>query len=61
MGVHEYLTRYRTVQASYLLKQHSVTEVSYLCGFCDSSHFIAVFKGYYGITPAEYQKTLFDK
>ena len=61
MGIHEYLMQYRTVHAAYLLKEGwGVAEVGYACGFCDSSHFIAVFKRHYGITPAEYRKASED-
>lgn len=57
MGIHEYLMKYRTVRAAYLLKEGmGVAEVGYACGFCDSSHFISVFKKHYGITPSEYRK-----
>jgi len=56
VGIHEYLTKYRILQSTYLLKEHSVTEVCYMCGFSDSSHFISVFKKHFGITPSTYKK-----
>jgi len=34
----------------------SVTEVSYVCGFCNPSHFATVFKRKKGITPSKFQK-----
>ena len=56
IGIHEYLRKYRTLQASYLLREHSVSEVCYMCGFSDCSHFISVFKTYFDCTPNEYRK-----
>lgn len=56
VGIHEYLTKYRVTQASYLLKDHTVAEVCYLCGFSDSSHFISVFKKYFDCTPVAYKR-----
>lgn len=53
--VHEYLNRYRILKATDLLKTKSVTECSYLCGFSDTSHFIAVFKKHTGATPMKYK------
>ena len=58
MGVHEYLTQYRVLMASQHLKNHSVTDVGFMCGFNDTSHFIATFKKRLGVTPKEYKKTL---
>ena len=60
IGVHEYLTSYRILMASQLLKDYSVTEVGYMCGFNDTSHFISIFKKRIGVTPKEYKKTLFN-
>lgn len=57
-GIHAYLTEYRIMQATYLLKENSVAETCYLCGFCDSSHFIAAFKKRFDITPAVYKKKI---
>ena len=56
LGIHEYLRKYRVLQASYLLSKHSVSEVSYMCGFSDCSHFISVFKSFFDCTPGEYKK-----
>ena len=56
VGIHEYLTRYRILQSTYYLKTHSVTDVCYMCGFNDCSHFITVFKKYIGVTPNAYKK-----
>ncbi len=57
VGVHEYLMQYRIMTASKLLKEHSVTETAFMCGFCDTSHFIASFKERLGMTPKEYKKS----
>ena len=57
-SVHEYLTDYRIWQASGLLREHSVADVCYMCGFSDSSHFISVFKKRMGATPMEYKREL---
>ncbi len=57
MGIHEYLTKYRILQASYLLKAHSVTETAFLCGFSESSYFISVFKKHFGCTPMAYKQS----
>ena len=58
IGVHEYLTQYRILMASQLLKDYSVTDVGFMCGFNDTSHFISTFKKRLGVTPKEYKKTL---
>ena len=57
MGIHEYLNQYRVMRATELLQSHSVTDTGYLCGFCDSAHFIAVFKKHMHVTPMNYKKT----
>lgn len=54
--IHEYLNQYRTAKAISLLQTGSVTEVGYACGFCDTSHFISIFKKYTGSTPMQYKK-----
>lgn len=56
MGVHEYLITLRLAKALELLKDRSVTEAGYMCGFSDSSHFIAVFKERFGVTPKAYKR-----
>lgn len=57
MSVHEYLNRYRILKSVELLQTHSVTETGYLCGFCDNSHFISVFKRLMGTTPMRYKSS----
>ena len=54
--IHEYLNQYRISKSLSLLKTHSITEVGYICGFCDSSHFISMFKKHTGMTPMQYKK-----
>ena len=54
--IHEYLNQYRISKSLSLLKTHTVTEVGYICGFCDNSHFISIFKKYIGTTPMQYKK-----
>jgi len=58
VGIHAYLMEYRMIQAVNLLKTHSVAEVCYMCGFCDSSHFIAAFKKRFDCTPMVYKRKL---
>ena len=58
ISVVEYLNRYRILKAISLLQDHSVTEAGYLCGFCDTSHFISVFKKHVGETPLHYVHSL---
>lgn len=58
MGIHEYLTIYRVKKAALLLERHSVSEVCYICGFSDSSHFISTFKKYFQCTPTQYKQEL---
>lgn len=54
--IHEYLNRYRVLKSLEFLKTESVTQTAYLCGFCDSSHFISIFKEHMKITPMQYKK-----
>jgi AraC-like DNA-binding protein len=37
---------------------HSIQEISYECGFCDSNHFSKVFKEFYNISPGQYRNNL---
>ncbi|MBR2435202.1 MAG: helix-turn-helix transcriptional regulator [Lentisphaeria bacterium] len=54
------LTRYRMEYAAYLLKhsESDMTEVATRCGYHYVTHFHAVFKKYYGMTPLEYKRSL---
>lgn len=56
MGVHSYLTEYRLIKSTEFLKNTTITETCYKCGFSDTSHFISVFKKRYGCTPKQYIK-----
>ena len=56
MGIHTYLTEYRVMRSAEYLKDHSIADTCYLCGFYDSSHFIAAFKKRFNCTPAVYKK-----
>lgn len=54
--VHEMLLRVRLQKASKLLYDgSSVSNAAYDCGFVNVSHFIRVFKKYFGITPSKYK------
>jgi len=56
MSIHDYLNEYRVMRSAELLKSHSIADTCYLCGFYDSSHFIAAFKKRFNCTPAVYKK-----
>lgn len=51
----EYITNLKMTQAKYLLEIQNVTEVAYELGYENISHFIALFKHKYGITPKHYK------
>ena len=55
--IHEYLNQYRILRSTEWLKDHSVSESAYACGFCDDSHFISLFKKHLKQTPLQYKKT----
>lgn len=54
----QYLTKYRMMQATLLLKEtdFTVSEVSVKCGFESASNFSKTFRKYYSCTPKEYQR-----
>lgn len=54
--IHNHLIRCRLVNSLEHLKSNSVSDVSFMCGFSDSSHFISQFKRFFGYTPMEYKK-----
>lgn len=58
MSIHTYLTEYRVMRSAEYLKDHSIADTCYLCGFYDSSHYIAAFKKRFNCTPAVYKKQL---
>jgi AraC-like DNA-binding protein len=56
---HKYLINLRLNKALQLLKnKNSVTEVGYMVGFFDQSHFTRNFKSFLGITPKQYQSAI---
>lgn len=61
MSIHAYLTEYRVICAAVFLKERSIAETCYLCGFYDSSHFISAFKKRFHCTPAVYKKQLLSQ
>jgi len=48
----------KTAMAYLLDSPYSLTEITYLCGFSDQSHFTRTFKSYLGITPSAYRSKL---
>ena len=54
VSVHSYINNLRISRAVQMLSSQSVADTATANGFCDSSHFIAVFKKSFGITPSEY-------
>lgn len=52
----EYLTNLKLSKAKDLLKHTNVTEVAFDLGYENISHFIALFKSKYSITPKQFQK-----
>ena len=56
-----YLEDRKLSQACMLLRQnYSVTDACYESGFDDYSHFIAIFKKNFGITPLKYKKNILN-
>ncbi len=57
MGVtpKEYITNLKLMKAKEMLKSQNVTEVAYDLGYDNISHFIALFKNKYGITPKQFK------
>jgi len=57
----EYIRKQKVKQAFDLMlnANHSLTEVAYLCGFSDQSHFTRTFKAYYKCTPMHFRKAMF--
>jgi AraC-like DNA-binding protein len=58
MSPKQYTTILKLEKAASLLQngQWTISEVAFKCGFADPSYFGAVFKKYFGKTPAEYKK-----
>lgn len=57
---YEYLIGIKIEKAKKLLevKERSITEICFLCGFSNLSHFSAVFKKKVGLSPMEFRKTI---
>ncbi|MCD8330420.1 MAG: AraC family transcriptional regulator [Lachnospiraceae bacterium] len=58
MTINQYLTQVRMEQAKKYLKntRYSLTEVSRMVGYQDSSYFGRIFKKTYQLTPIEYRE-----
>lgn len=54
----DYIRKLRIEKAGHLLSEskHSLSEIAYLTGFSDQSHFNRIFKKYTGLNPKEYRK-----
>jgi AraC-like DNA-binding protein len=52
----EYLTNLKLSKAKDMIRNASVTETAFELGYENISHFIALFKNKYGITPKQYKK-----
>lgn len=59
-SIGEYVRKLKVTKSLSLLpvKQHSLSSISFECGFADQSHFIRCFKEYTGISPLAYRKLL---
>lgn len=55
---YEFLLDIKLNEACRLLKEKnkSITEITHLCGFGNSSHFSTLFKRKVGVSPSEYRK-----
>ncbi len=56
----EYIRKLRIEKATQLLhtSRHSLSQIAYLTGFSDQSHFTRIFKKHTGTNPSEYRKNL---
>jgi AraC-like DNA-binding protein len=59
----EYIRKQRIEKAIALMQTptHSLTEIAYLTGFSDQSHFTRIFKKHTGENPSDYRKKLLKK
>lgn len=55
-----YIRKVRVIKAiEYMFNtNHSLTQISSMCGFSDQSHFIRIFKLHQGITPSQYKRSI---
>nr|WP_314896733.1 AraC family transcriptional regulator [uncultured Flavobacterium sp.] len=60
MSFGEYIRKLRIEKAIQLMQssQYSLSEIAYLTGFSDQSHFNRIFKKHSGKTPTAYKKDL---
>jgi AraC-like DNA-binding protein len=58
----DYIRKLRIDKAINLLQQsnHSLSEIAYLTGFSDQSHFTRIFKKHTGKNPSDYKKSLVE-
>jgi AraC-like DNA-binding protein len=63
MSFGEYIRKQRIEKAIELMQQHaySLTEIAYLTGFSDQSHFTRIFKKHTGQNPSAYRKKMVKK
>lgn len=56
-SLNQYINQIRATKATEMLlfTKNSISEIAYLCGYYDTSHFIKNFKKIIGITPNEYR------
>jgi len=56
----EYIRKLRIEKSIHLLhtSNHSLTEIAYLTGFSDQSHFTRIFKKHTGQSPSDYKKSI---
>ncbi|HXB28292.1 MAG TPA: chromate resistance protein ChrB domain-containing protein [Puia sp.] len=59
----EYIRKHRIEKATELMQSssYSLTEIAYLTGFSDQSHFTRIFKKHTGKNPSSYRKTVLKK
>jgi AraC-like DNA-binding protein len=59
----DYMRKQRIERAIELMKDpsYSLTDISYLAGFSDQSHFTRIFKKHNGISPSDYRRNLRKK
>ena len=60
----EYIRKQRIEKAKELMSSpnaYSLTEIAYLTGFSDQSHFTRIFKKHTGKSPSSYRKTIKNK
>ncbi|MEK6152463.1 chromate resistance protein ChrB domain-containing protein [Flavobacteriaceae bacterium 3-367] len=55
----EYMRKLRIERAIHLMEStpYSLSEIAYLCGFSDQSHFSRIFKKHTGLSPSLYKKS----